>query len=94
MESTHSQVAFPKHNKKMATDRLELSTAKAEFLRIGESVVSSAYLLCFLVFSMSVFAQAEDGTVIPANTAGSESRSPSVRWSKTKLNRKPWPRAV
>jgi len=30
-------------------------------------------LLCSLVFSMSVFAQAEDGTVIPANTAGSES---------------------
>ncbi len=30
-------------------------------------------LLCSLIFSMSVFAQAEDGTVIPANTAGSES---------------------
>ena len=30
-------------------------------------------LLCSLVFSMSVFAQTEDGTVIPANTAGSES---------------------
>ncbi len=30
-------------------------------------------LLCSIVFSVSVFAQAEDGTVIPANTAGSES---------------------
>ena len=30
-------------------------------------------LLCTLLFSVSVFAQAEDGTVIPANTAGSES---------------------
>lgn len=30
-------------------------------------------LLCSLVFSVSVFAQAEDDTVIPANTAGSES---------------------
>ncbi|WP_102553592.1 flagellar type III secretion system pore protein FliP [Vibrio splendidus] len=30
-------------------------------------------LLCSIVFSGSVFAQAEDGTVIPANTAGSES---------------------
>ncbi|CDT84018.1 flagellar biosynthesis protein FliP [Vibrio coralliirubri] len=30
-------------------------------------------LLCSILFSVSVFAQAEDGTVIPANTAGSES---------------------
>ena len=30
-------------------------------------------LFCSLVFSVSVFAQAEDGVVIPANTAGSES---------------------
>ncbi len=30
-------------------------------------------LFCSLVFSVSVFAQAEDGAVIPANTAGSES---------------------
>ncbi|MFA0403757.1 flagellar type III secretion system pore protein FliP [Vibrio sp. 10N.222.52.C12] len=30
-------------------------------------------LLCSIVFSVSVFAQAEDGTVIPANIAGSES---------------------
>lgn len=30
-------------------------------------------LLCSIVFSVSVFAQAEDGTVNPANTAGSES---------------------
>ncbi|MEZ9839108.1 flagellar type III secretion system pore protein FliP [Vibrio sp. 10N.222.52.C3] len=30
-------------------------------------------LLCSIIFSVSVFAQAEDGTVIPANTAGSES---------------------
>ncbi|MEZ8859032.1 flagellar type III secretion system pore protein FliP [Vibrio sp. 10N.247.311.51] len=30
-------------------------------------------LLCSIVFSVSVFAQAEDGTVIPASTAGSES---------------------
>ncbi|WP_019820737.1 flagellar type III secretion system pore protein FliP [Vibrio splendidus] len=30
-------------------------------------------LLCSIVFSVSVFAQAEDGTVIPANTVGSES---------------------
>lgn len=30
-------------------------------------------LFCSLVFSVSIFAQAEDGAVIPANTAGSES---------------------
>ncbi|MEC7941126.1 MAG: flagellar type III secretion system pore protein FliP [Pseudomonadota bacterium] len=30
-------------------------------------------LFCTLLFSVSVFAQAENGTVIPANTAGSES---------------------
>ncbi|UWZ98250.1 flagellar type III secretion system pore protein FliP [Vibrio splendidus] len=30
-------------------------------------------LLCSILFSVSVFAQAEDGTVIPANTAGSGS---------------------
>ncbi|WP_086971108.1 flagellar type III secretion system pore protein FliP [Vibrio coralliirubri] len=30
-------------------------------------------LLCSILFSVSVFAQAEDGTVTPANTAGSES---------------------
>ncbi|MEZ8036971.1 flagellar type III secretion system pore protein FliP [Vibrio satsumensis] len=41
--------------------------------RMVKMLLVQLTLLCSLVFSMSVFAQAEDGTVIPANTAGSES---------------------
>ncbi|MEC7307874.1 MULTISPECIES: flagellar type III secretion system pore protein FliP [Vibrio] len=41
--------------------------------RMVKMLLVQLTLLCSLIFSMSVFAQAEDGTVIPANTAGSES---------------------
>ncbi|MEZ8880468.1 flagellar type III secretion system pore protein FliP [Vibrio lentus] len=45
----------------------------SEVLRMVKVWLVPLILLCSLIFSMSVFAQAEDGTVIPANTAGSES---------------------
>ncbi|MEZ9462726.1 flagellar type III secretion system pore protein FliP [Vibrio splendidus] len=41
--------------------------------RAVKALLVQLILLCSFVFSVSVFAQAEDGTVIPANTAGSES---------------------
>ena len=41
--------------------------------RAVKALLVQIILLCSLVLSVSVFAQAEDGTVIPANAAGSES---------------------
>ncbi|MFA0550544.1 flagellar type III secretion system pore protein FliP [Vibrio lentus] len=46
---------------------------QAGSFRVVKVLLVQLTLLCTLLFSVSVFAQAEDGTVIPANTAGSES---------------------
>ncbi|MEZ9444174.1 flagellar type III secretion system pore protein FliP [Vibrio sp. 10N.222.54.F12] len=45
----------------------------AGFFRTVKVWLVQLIIFCSLVFSVSVFAQVEDGTVIPANTAGSES---------------------
>ncbi|WP_299686179.1 flagellar type III secretion system pore protein FliP [uncultured Vibrio sp.] len=46
---------------------------QSEPLRVMKVVLVLLILLCSILFSGLVLAQAEDGTVIPANTAGSES---------------------